>query len=36
MLALLGFDPETFTYRYAGRDLRLMDVHGHVVRELMG
>jgi hypothetical protein len=24
-----------FTYRYAGRDFRLTDVHGHVVKELL-
>ncbi len=35
MLALLGFDHEKFTFRHAGRDFRLTDVHGHVVRELM-
>jgi hypothetical protein len=35
ILALLGFDHERFTYRYAGRDFRLTDVHGEVVRELM-
>ncbi len=35
MLHLLGFDHEKFTYRYAGRDFRLTDVHGHVVRELI-
>lgn len=35
MLHLLGFDHERFTYRYAGRDFRLTDVHGHVVRELI-
>ncbi len=35
MLALLGFDHEKLTYRYAGRDFRLTDVHGHVVREIM-
>ena len=34
LLLLLGFDHEKFTYRYAGRDFRLTDVHGHVVREL--
>src|SRR5262249_53618743 len=28
MLQLLGFDHEKFTYRYAGRDFRLTDVHG--------
>ncbi|GAB4154309.1 MAG: DUF1501 domain-containing protein [Planctomycetaceae bacterium] len=35
MLHLLGFDHEKLTYRYAGRDFRLTDVHGHVVRELI-
>ncbi|MDX1980576.1 MAG: DUF1501 domain-containing protein [Bryobacteraceae bacterium] len=36
LLHLLGFDHERFTYRYAGRDFRLTDVHGHVVRDLLG
>jgi hypothetical protein len=35
ILQLMGFDHEKFTYRYAGRDFRLTDVHGHVVRELI-
>jgi hypothetical protein len=35
LLHLLGFDHEKFTYRYAGRDFRLTDVHGNVVRELI-
>ena len=35
ILKLLGFDHETFTYRYAGRDFRLTDVHGKVVSELI-
>jgi hypothetical protein len=35
LLALLGFDHEKFTYRYAGRDFRLTDVHGTVVKDLM-
>ncbi len=30
----LGLDHERLTYRYAGRDFRLTDVHGHVVKEL--
>ena len=30
ILHLLGFDHEKLTYRYAGRDFRLTDVHGHV------
>ena len=32
ILWLLGLDHERLTYRYAGRDQRLTDVHGHVVR----
>lgn len=35
MLHLLGFDHEQLTYRYAGRDYRLTDVHGRVVAELL-
>jgi hypothetical protein len=35
ILWLLGFDHEKLTYRYAGRDFRLTDVHGRVVKELM-
>jgi hypothetical protein len=35
MLHLLGFDHEKLTYRYAGRDFRLTDVHGRVVKELI-
>jgi hypothetical protein len=35
ILHLLGFDHERLTYRYAGRDFRLTDVHGQVVRALM-
>ncbi len=35
MLHLLGFDHEKLTYRYAGRDFRLTDVHGRVVPELL-
>ena len=35
MLHLLGFDHEKLTYRYAGRDFRLTDVHGRVVKELL-
>ncbi len=35
ILHLMGFDHERFTYRYAGRDFRLTDVHGHVVKELL-
>jgi len=35
ILHLLGLDHEKLTYRYAGRDFRLTDVHGHVVEEIM-
>ncbi|HRE84154.1 MAG TPA: DUF1501 domain-containing protein, partial [Opitutaceae bacterium] len=35
ILALLGFDHEKLTYRHAGRDFRLTDVHGQVARELI-
>src|SRR5216683_2427227 len=35
MLWLLGFDHEKLTFRSAGRDYRLTDVHGHVVKELL-
>jgi uncharacterized protein (DUF1501 family) len=35
LLHLLGFDHEKLTYRYAGRDFRLTDVHGRVVGELL-
>jgi len=35
MLHLLGFDHTRLTYRYAGRDFRLTDVHGTVIRDLI-
>jgi uncharacterized protein (DUF1501 family) len=35
ILHLLGFDHERFTYRYAGRDFRLTDVHGKVIKEIV-
>ena len=35
ILHLLGFDHEKLTYRYAGRDFRLTDVHGHVVKAVL-
>jgi hypothetical protein len=35
ILHLMGFDHEKFTFRYAGRDFRLTDVHGLVVREIL-
>ena len=35
ILYLLGLDHEKLTYRYAGRDFRLTDVHGRVVRDIV-
>ncbi|MBI2684965.1 MAG: DUF1501 domain-containing protein [Acidobacteria bacterium] len=35
MLHLLGIDHKRLTYRYSGRDMRLTDVHGNVIRELL-
>ena len=35
VLHLLGLDHERLTYRYAGRDFRLTDVHGSVVTPLI-
>ena len=35
ILHQLGFDHEKLTYRYAGRDFRLTDVHGKVIKELV-
>jgi hypothetical protein len=35
MLHLLGFDHEKLTYRYNGRDFRLTDVYGSVVKALL-
>ncbi|HIL24729.1 MAG TPA: DUF1501 domain-containing protein [Verrucomicrobia bacterium] len=35
LLHLLGLDHEKLTYRYAGRDFRLTDVHGNVAKEIL-
>lgn len=35
ILHLLGFDHERLTYRYAGRDFRLTDVHGKIVSPIL-
>jgi hypothetical protein len=35
ILHLLGIDHTKLTYRHAGRDYRLTDVHGHVVSDLL-
>jgi Protein of unknown function (DUF1501) len=35
LLHLMGLDHEKLTFRYSGRDFRLTDVHGQVVREII-
>ena len=35
LLHLLGFDHEKLTYRFQGRDYRLTDVHGKVIKEIV-
>jgi arylsulfatase A-like enzyme len=35
ILHLLGIDHERFTYRYQGRDFRLTDVAGNVVKDIL-
>ncbi|MDA1055236.1 MAG: DUF1501 domain-containing protein [Planctomycetota bacterium] len=35
ILHLLGIDHKRLTYRYQGRDFRLTDVHGHVIRDVI-
>ena len=35
ILYLLGIDHEKLTFRYQGRDFRLTDVAGHVIKDLL-
>ncbi len=35
ILHLLGFDHEKLTYRFQGRDFRLTDVHGKIVKGIL-
>jgi hypothetical protein len=35
VLHLFGVDHEQLTYRFGGRDFRLSDVHGRVIREIL-
>ena len=35
ILHLLGMDHERLTYRFGGRDMRLTDVHGEVIRPIL-
>ena len=36
ILHLLGIDHERLTFRFSGRDMRLTDVHGNVLRDILG
>lgn len=35
ILYLLGIDHRKLTYRYQGRDFRLTDIHGHVIKDIL-
>ena len=35
ILQQLGIDHERLTYRHAGRDYRLTDVHGKVIKQVL-
>jgi hypothetical protein len=35
VLHVLGVDHEALTYRFGGRDFRLTDVHGNVIRGIL-
>ncbi|MCA9071617.1 MAG: DUF1501 domain-containing protein, partial [Planctomycetaceae bacterium] len=35
IMHLMGFDHTRLTYRFQGRDYRLTDVHGHVIKEIL-
>lgn len=36
LLHLMGMDHKKLTYKYAGRDFRLTDVHGEIVHDILG
>jgi hypothetical protein len=36
LLHLLGLDHTKLTYRFSGRDIRLTDVYGEVIRPILG
>jgi hypothetical protein len=35
ILHLMGLDHERLTFRHGGRDYRLTDVHGNVIRKIL-
>ena len=35
IMHLLGVDHKKLTYRFQGRDYRLTDIHGHLVKKIL-
>ena len=35
MLHLLGIEHTQSTFRFSGRDMRLTDVHGHIIKQIL-
>jgi hypothetical protein len=35
IMHLMGLNHERLTFRYQGRQFRLTDVHGHVIKDIM-
>ena len=35
IMHLLGVDHKKLTYRFQGRDYRLTDIHGHLIKKIM-
>jgi hypothetical protein len=35
LMHLMGIEHERLTYRFQGRDFRLTDVHGHIVKDIL-
>ena len=35
MLHLMGIDHEQLTFRFSGRDMRLTDVHGEIIHDIL-
>jgi hypothetical protein len=35
MMHLMGINHKQLTFRFGGRDMRLTDVHGHVIKDIL-
>jgi len=35
IMHLLGVDHKKLTYRFQGRDFRLTDIHGHLIKDIL-